>query len=98
MDISMVVPISKDDLQKFVQNNNVAGYAIAMIIALTVKDLIASFIGDFLVPGINVFLIGLNLKKFSKYLPGNEKIDGLRLIKSFLTFLLTFLIVYFTFI
>lgn len=87
-----------EDLKVFITTNGVIGYAVAMVIALTVKDLIESFIGDLLVPSINVFLIGLNLKKFSKYLPGNEKIGILRFIKSFLTFLLTFLVLYLSFI
>jgi large-conductance mechanosensitive channel len=88
--------LTPEELKKFVQTNNIIGYAVAMIVALTLKDLIASFIGNLLVPGLNLFLLGLRVKSFSKYLPGGEKVDLLPVIKSFLTFLLTFLVVYFT--
>jgi large-conductance mechanosensitive channel len=88
--------LTTEELKKFVQDNNVVGYAVAMIIALTLKDMIAAFIGNLLVPGINVFLVGLKIKSFSKYLPGGEKIDLLPVIKSFFTFALTFLVVYLT--
>ena len=87
-----------EDLKKFINENGVVAYATAMVIALTVKDLIESLMGDLLVPGINLFLIHLHLKQFSKYLPGNEKINGLRLIKTFLTFFMTFLILYIVFV
>ena len=65
-----------------------------MVIALTVKDLIGALIGDLLVPSLNVFLISLQIKSFSKYLPGKEKIDLLPVIKALFTFLFTFLVMY----
>jgi large-conductance mechanosensitive channel len=88
--------LTREELKTFVQNTNIIGYAVAVIVALTLKDMIASFIGHLLVPGINVFLIGLQIKSFSKYLPGEEKVDVLPVIKAFFTFLLTFLVVYLT--
>jgi large-conductance mechanosensitive channel len=88
--------LTTEELKAFVRQNNIIGYAVAMIVALTLKDLIAAFIGNLLVPGLNLFLLGLRVKSFSKYLPGGEKVDLLPVIKSFLTFLLTFLVVYFT--
>ena len=88
--------LTTEELKAFVRQNNIIGYAVAMIVALTLKDLIAAFIGNLLVPGLNVFLIGLQIKSFSKYLPGGEKVDVLPVIKSFFTFLLTFLVIYFS--
>lgn len=88
--------LTTEELKTFVRDNNIIGYAVAMIIALTLKDMLSAFIGNLLVPGINVFLIGLRVKSFSKYLPGNEKIDLLPVIKSFFTFLITFFVVYLT--
>lgn len=91
-----ILMLTTEELKTFVKNNNILGYAVAMIVALTLKDMIAAFIGNLLVPGLNVFLISLQIKSFSKYLPGGEKVDLLPVIKSFLTFLLTFLVVYLT--
>jgi large-conductance mechanosensitive channel len=88
--------LTTQELKTFVLDNNILGYAIAMIIALTIKDMIVTFIGNLLVPGINVFLINLQIKSFSKYLPGQEKVDVLPVIKSFFTFFLTFILVYFS--
>ena len=45
--------LSQDQIKDFVVQNNVLGYAIAMIIALTLKDFVATFIGNFIVPAIN---------------------------------------------
>ena len=36
--------LSQEQIKDFVVQNNVLGYAIAMIIALTLKDFVASFI------------------------------------------------------
>ena len=86
--------LTQEEIKTFVVQNNILGYAIAMIIALTLKDLVASFIGNLLVPAINLFLVQLQIKSLTKYLPGNELIESSPVIKSFLTFLLTFLIVF----
>ena len=86
--------LSQEEVKTFVVQNNILGYAIAMIIALTLKDLVASFIGNLLVPAINLFLVQLQIKSLTKFLPGNELIEISPVIKSFLTFLLTFLIVF----
>ena len=86
--------LTQEEIKTFVVQNNILGYAIAMIIALTLKDLVASFIGNLLVPAINLFLVQLQIKSLTKYLPGNELIEISPVIKSFLTFLLTFLIVF----
>jgi large-conductance mechanosensitive channel len=86
--------LTQEEIKTFVVQNNILGYAIAMIIALTLKDLVATFIGNFIVPSINLFLVQLQIKSLTKYLPGNELIEISPVIKSFLTFLLTFLIVF----
>jgi len=84
-----------ESVKAFVKENNIVGFAVSMIIALTIKDLISAIIGSLLVPGLNVFLISLQIKNFSKYLPGEEKIHFLHVIKPFLTFVFTFGFVYF---
>ena len=86
--------LTQEEIKTFVVQNNILGYAIAMIIALTLKDFVATFIGNFIVPAINLFLVQLQIKSLTKYLPGNEAIELSPIIKSFLTFLLTFLIVF----
>ena len=88
--------LTTEELKAFVRQNNIIGYAVAMIVALTLKDLIATFIGNLLVPGLNLFFLSLQIKSFSKYLPGQEKVDALPVIKAFFTFLLTFMVVYLT--
>ena len=86
--------LTQEEIKTFVVQNNILGYAIAMIIALTLKDFVATFIGNFIVPAINLFLVQLQIKSLTKYLPGNEAIELSPIIKSFLTFLLTFLLVF----
>ena len=86
--------LTQEEVKTFVVQNNILGYAIAMIIALTLKDLVATFIGNFIVPAINLFLVQLQIKSLTKFLPGNESIELSPIVKSFLTFLLTFLIVF----
>jgi large-conductance mechanosensitive channel len=86
--------LTQEEIKTFVVENNILGYSIAMIIALTLKDFVATFIGNFIVPAINLFLVQLQIKSLTKFLPGNEAIELSPIIKSFLTFLLTFLIVF----
>jgi large-conductance mechanosensitive channel len=86
--------LTQAEIKTFVIQNNILGYSIAVIIALTLKDFVASFIGSFIVPAINLFLLQLRIKSLTKYLPGNETIELSPVIKSFLTFLLTFLLVF----
>lgn len=88
--------LTQEEIKSFVVQNNILGYAIAMIIALTLKDFVAAFIGNLIVPAINLFLVQLQIKSLTKFLPGNELIELSPIIKSFLTFLLTFLIVFLT--
>jgi large-conductance mechanosensitive channel len=86
--------LTQEEIKTFVVQNNILGYAIAMIIALTLKDFVAAFIGNFVVPAIHLFLFQLQIKSISKFLPGNEAVDLSPVIKSFLTFFLTFLIIF----
>ena len=86
--------LSQAEIKSFVIQNNVLGYSIAMIIALTLKDFVAAFIGNLIVPAINLILIQLQIKALTKFLPGNEIIEFSPVIKSFLTVFLTFLIVF----
>jgi len=90
----LTLMLTQEEIKTFVVQNNILGYAIAMIIALTLKDFVATFIGNFIVPAINLFLVQLQIKSLTKFLPGNEAIELSPIIKSFLTFLLTFLIVF----
>ena len=88
--------LSQAEIRTFVIQNNIIGYSIAMIIALTLKDFVATFIGNFVVPAINLMLIQLQIKSLTKFLPGNEMIELSPVIKSFLTVFLTFLIIFIT--
>jgi large-conductance mechanosensitive channel len=86
--------LTQEEIKTFVIDNNILGYSIAMIIALTLKDFVSTFIGNFIVPAINILLIQLQIKSLTKLLPGNETIELSPIIKSFLSFLFTFLLVF----
>jgi large-conductance mechanosensitive channel len=86
--------LTPEEIKTFVVQNNILGYAIAMIIALTLKDFVATFIGNFIVPAINLLLIQLQIKSLTKFLPGNENVEFSPIIKALLTFILTFLLVF----
>jgi large-conductance mechanosensitive channel len=86
--------LSQAEIKTFVIQNNILGYSIAMIIALTLKDFVAAFIGNLIVPAINLLLIQLQIKSLTKFLPGNELIEFSPVVKAFLTFFLTFIIVF----
>lgn len=86
--------LSQTEIKSFVIQNNILGFSIAMIIALTLKDFVSAFIGNLVVPAINLLLIQLQIKTLTKFLPGNENIELSPVIKSFLTVFLTFLIIF----
>ena len=86
--------LTPEEIKTFVIQNNILGYAIAMIIALTLKDFVSTFIGNFIVPAINLLLLQLQIKSLTKFLPGNENIELSPIIKALLTFVLTFLLVF----
>ena len=88
--------LSQAEIRTFVIQNNILGFSIAMIMALTLKDFVSTFIGNFVVPAINLMLIQLQIKSLTKFLPGNEMIELSPVIKSFLTVFLTFLIIFIT--
>ena len=86
--------LTEQELKHFVQENNLIGYSIAVVFALTLKDVIVNFIGGLLVPGISLCLIRLQLKTLTRYLPGKPNLDAESFIKSTLTFVLTFCLVF----
>ena len=90
--------INYDEFKKFIKDNNVVGVAAGMIIALATKDLINTIIGNLVVPGINMFLLTLNFKSLSKFLPGKDsiksKIDIIPFISALLSFILTIFITF----
>ena len=86
--------LTEKELKQFVKENNLMGYAISVIFALTLKDVLSDFIGNLLMPGFNLFLKSLNLKQLTRYLPGNSKIEFQPFVKSLLTFVLTFFLIY----
>jgi large-conductance mechanosensitive channel len=89
---------ARENLKTFIIEYQVFAYVAGFVIALTVKDLIGSLIGDLFIPSITLFLIHLRLGHLSKYLPGHNKVHMLPLMKTFLTFILTFFIMYLLFI
>jgi len=86
--------LTEKEIKQFVQENNLIGYAISVIFALTFKDVLSDFIGNLLMPGINTFLRSLNLKHMTHYLPGKSKIKFQPFVKSLLTFMLSFFLIY----
>jgi len=90
--------INYDEFKKFIKDNNVVGVAAGMIIALATKDLISTIIGNLVVPGINIFLLTLNFKYLSKFLPGKDsvksRIDFIPFINAILSFVLTVIITF----
>lgn len=84
----------------FIKENNIIAYAAGMIIALALKDFITSIVSDIIVPGINMILLSLKIKEFSKFLPGKEKVDFFQFLKTFISFIFimgtTFLVLNYT--
>ena len=52
----------KEQLSKFIVDNNIIGTAAGVSIAIVTKDIIQSFIGDILMPSFYFLLIQLNFK------------------------------------
>jgi len=90
--------INYDEFKRFIKNNNIVGVAAGMIIALAAKDLIVTIIGNIVVPGINIFLLTLNFKYLTKFLPGKDsvksRIELIPFINALLTFILTIFITF----
>jgi len=90
--------INYGEFKKFIKDNNVVGVAAGMIIALATKDLITTIIGNIVVPGLNLFLLTLNFKALSKFLPGKDsvksRVDFIPFISALLSFILTIVITF----
>jgi len=84
----------KDQLKKFIVDNNIIATAAGVSIAIVTKDVIQSFVGDIVIPCIFFLLLSLNLKIFSKILPGKTNINFTNFVKQFITWLLVIIITF----
>jgi len=98
MSIVNNVPSSKNEfieqLKKFIIDNGIIGTAAGVSIALVTKDVIQSLVGDIIIPGICVILLGLNIKYVSSCLPGKTNFDITNFIKQFISWIFVIVITF----
>jgi large-conductance mechanosensitive channel len=83
-----------DKLKKFIIDNSVIGTTAGVCIALVTKDLIASLVGDIIIPGIIILFIHLNIQSLTKMLPGKSSFDFTNFFKQFISWVLVIIITF----
>lgn len=83
-----------DKLKKFIIDNSVIGTTAGVCIALVTKDLIASLVGDIIIPGIILLFIHLNIQSLTKMLPGKSTFDFTNFFKQFISWVLVIIITF----
>ena len=84
----------KEDLKKFIVDNNVIGTAAGVSIALVTKDIIQSFVGDIILPSFYFVLVSLKINKVTEMLPGKHFLDFTNFMKQFISWVLVIIITY----
>lgn len=92
IDVSKQIFIDK--LKKFIIDNSVIGTTAGVCIALVTKDLIASLVGDIIIPGIIILFIHLNIQSLTKMLPGKSTFDFTNFFKQFISWVLVIIITF----
>jgi large-conductance mechanosensitive channel len=82
-----------EHFKKFIIDNSVIGTTAGVCIALATKDLIASFVGDIILPGIIFCLLLLNIK-FLQFLPNNSVFNTQNFLKQFIGWILIIIITF----
>ena len=83
-----------DKLKKFIIDNSVIGTTAGVCIALVTKDLIASLVGDIIIPGIIILFIHLDIKSLAKMLPGKSSFDFTNFFKQFISWIFVIIITF----
>jgi len=86
-----------EQFKKFIIDNGVIGTTAGVCIALVTKDLIASLVGDIIIPSIILLLLALNIKSLTNILPGKSSWDFQNFMKQLISWIMI-LIVTFIFI
>jgi large-conductance mechanosensitive channel len=84
----------KEQLKKFIVDNNVIGTAAGVSIALVTKDIIQSFVGDIVLPSFYFVLASLKVTKVTEMLPGKHFLDFTNFMKQFISWVLVIIITY----
>ena len=84
----------KDQLNKFLVDNNIVGTAAGVSIALVTKDVIQAFVGDVIIPGIIFLLLKLNIHSLTELLPGKSEFDFTDFIKEFISWIFVVVITF----
>ena len=84
----------KEDLKKFIVDNNVIGTAAGVSIALVTKDIIQSFVGDIVLPSFYFVLASLKINQVTDMLPGKRILDFTNFMKQLISWVLVIIITY----
>jgi large-conductance mechanosensitive channel len=92
----LVVDVSsvKEQLKKFIIDNGIVGTTAGVCIALATKDLIVSFVGDVIIPGILFLLIKLKFSWLDNYLPGKINLKVGDFIKNLISWVFVLLVTF----
>ena len=94
----------KNQLAKFIGDNNITGITAGVCIGIASKEVITSLIGDVVIPLIIVLMARLNIRSLTLLLPGKGKniLNITNFISQFISWLLivvlTFLFIQYAFV
>jgi large-conductance mechanosensitive channel len=83
-----------DQLKQFLIDNGIVGTAAGVSIALVTKDLIASLVGDIIIPAIILLCLRLNIKSLTAILPGKSNFDITNFFKQLISWVLGVIITF----
>jgi large-conductance mechanosensitive channel len=84
-----------EQFKKFILDNGVIGTTAGVIIALSSKDLILSFVGDIIIPIFIILFLKLNIKSLTSILPGKSNFDFTNFFKNLISWTITMIVTFF---
>lgn len=83
------------EFKTFVVDNRLVGTVAGVTMGITTKDLIASLVGDVIVPFFYLILFQLGIKKNIELLPGKTTFDYINFIRQLITWVISFIAIFF---
>jgi large-conductance mechanosensitive channel len=79
-------------LKNFIIDNGIVGAVAGVSIGISTNEVIKSLVGDIIIPFFIIVFCKLNLKQFTKLLPGRGKFDFISFLKHFISWIIVLVI------
>lgn len=87
-------PVFIKNLTTFIANNNVVGTTAGVCIGIATKELIQSFVGDVIIPGVITLSFMLKLDSITKKFPFNNEFNMQTFVKMFITWIFVIIVTF----